>query len=197
MSKPNSRGFTLIELLVVIAIIGLLSSVVLVALSSARSRARDSQRVSALVQIRTALEVYRSTYNSYPNLGAVFTSNIQTAGTINYTGSCGSLFAGSPPSYALVSANNLVPGLVPQSMATFPTDPSGATPCLMYTSNGTDYKLLEWNVLENTNVIASSSPFYDSAAACPSCTISLTRASVYSPNAAPWILYYNSSFVAP
>ncbi|MBP9711379.1 MAG: prepilin-type N-terminal cleavage/methylation domain-containing protein [Candidatus Pacebacteria bacterium] len=47
----SARGFTLIELLVVIAIIGILASIVLASLSSARSSSRDTQRVGELQQI--------------------------------------------------------------------------------------------------------------------------------------------------
>lgn len=54
----RSRGFTLIELLVVIAIIGVLSSVVLASLNSARTRAREARRVSDMHQIMTALSAF-------------------------------------------------------------------------------------------------------------------------------------------
>lgn len=62
----NKKGFTLIELLVVIAIIGLLSTLAVVALSSARQKARDSKRLSDLKQIQTALELYYTDKNVYP-----------------------------------------------------------------------------------------------------------------------------------
>jgi type II secretion system protein G len=62
----SSRGFTLIELLVVIAIIGILASVILASLNSARAKARDARRVSDLHQLQIALEEYYDQYGSYP-----------------------------------------------------------------------------------------------------------------------------------
>lgn len=51
------KGFTLIELLVVIAIIGLLSSLAVVSLNSAREKARDARRVSDVRQLATLIEM--------------------------------------------------------------------------------------------------------------------------------------------
>ena len=56
--KVGQKGFTLIELLVVIAIIGILSSVVLSSLNTARAKGRDARRVSDIKQIQLALELY-------------------------------------------------------------------------------------------------------------------------------------------
>lgn len=65
--KKFTRGFTLIELLVVIAIIGILASIVLVSLNSARNKGKDARVVSDVQQIRTALESgYNGSY--YPDL---------------------------------------------------------------------------------------------------------------------------------
>lgn len=64
--RKNSKGFTLIELLVVIAIIGILSSVVLASLNSARRKGRDARRVEDIGQLRLALELYYDANRSYP-----------------------------------------------------------------------------------------------------------------------------------
>lgn len=66
------RGFTLIELLVVIAIIGMLSSVVLASLSSARMKARDARRLQDAKQVQTALELYYNDNNTYPTPGGSY-----------------------------------------------------------------------------------------------------------------------------
>ena len=59
------KGFTLIELLVVIAIIGILSSVVLASLNSARSKGTDAAIKSNLANMRAQGEVYYDTNGRY------------------------------------------------------------------------------------------------------------------------------------
>ncbi len=61
------RGFTLIELLVVIAIIGILSSIVLASLNSARLKSRDARRLADIKQLQLALALYYDSNSSaYP-----------------------------------------------------------------------------------------------------------------------------------
>src|SRR5476651_2278286 len=78
--KASKRGFTLIELLVVIAIIGILSSIVLVSLNSARVKGTDTRTLSDVQQMRTWLETqYNGT--GYPVLNGQ-NGNCNTAANI-------------------------------------------------------------------------------------------------------------------
>jgi prepilin-type N-terminal cleavage/methylation domain-containing protein len=80
-TKNNQKGFTLIELLVVIAVIGLLASVVLVALNGARLKSRETKRLADVAQFVKALELYYGDNNAYPLSGGV-------AGTCGTGGTC-------------------------------------------------------------------------------------------------------------
>ena len=61
----KNKGFTLIELLVVIAIIGILSSVVLASLNSARNKGNDAAIKNNLANIRPQAEMFYDTYSGY------------------------------------------------------------------------------------------------------------------------------------
>ncbi len=66
MKKNNLKGFTLIELLVVIAIIGMLSSIVLGQLNSARDKGSNAAVKNNLSNIRPVAELfYDNNNNSY------------------------------------------------------------------------------------------------------------------------------------
>jgi prepilin-type N-terminal cleavage/methylation domain-containing protein len=78
----SKKGFTLIELMIVIAIIGILTAVVLAALSSARAKSRDAKRLSDVKQIQLALENYFDNNSTFPPTIATLASQSSGSGAI-------------------------------------------------------------------------------------------------------------------
>lgn len=133
--KSDQRGFTLIELLVVIAIIGILSSVVLASLNTARAKSRDAMRISQLKEMQKALEMYALDNNgSYPI----------SSGWQGTTAGC---FGGG----AQTTLNPLVTG---GYISRIPEDPQAVPSsglCYLYNSNGVDYMFLAHGTVEGFN----------------------------------------------
>ena len=65
MKMNFKKGFTLIELLVVVAIIGILASVVLASLSTARGKGKNAAILSELSSMREQAELYYATNGNY------------------------------------------------------------------------------------------------------------------------------------
>lgn len=79
------KGFTLIELLVVIAIIGILSSVVLASLNSARGKGGDTAVKANLSGIRSQAELMYNDMGCYTNTGTACSA---TAPAVVTAGAC-------------------------------------------------------------------------------------------------------------
>lgn len=106
--KKQNKGFTLIELLVVIAIIGILASVVLVSLGSARQKGQDAKVQEQMANMRASAEIYASNKGSYGTFGAAACSAASTGSVFGDPDSGGaalvtSTVASSPGTYCVAA----------------------------------------------------------------------------------------------
>lgn len=130
--RNKNKGFTLIELLVVIAIIGLLASVVLLALNSARAKSRDAKRLADMRQLASAMELYFNDYNQYPS------------------SSGGSNGPSALSAQAIAAAPSLGSMLAPKYIGLIPTEPTPSD-CTAATGNGSNQYYWQGGLTSNAN----------------------------------------------
>ena len=83
--KTLQKGFTLIELLVVIAVIGILATIVLLAVNPAEqlARGRDANRIAAVTQLGRSLQAYYTANGSaYPTQGSSWLNTLTSSGDV-------------------------------------------------------------------------------------------------------------------
>jgi len=131
------KGFTLIELLIVIAILAILATTVVLVLNPAQilAQARDSQRISDLGSVKSAIALYLVTADS---------PTITTVSTCTATGCAGAAAGDGPFSTTeTVSSSTVVDGtgwvrvnLTETSggsaLSALPLDPSGSNSTYFY-----------------------------------------------------------------
>ncbi|MBI3632517.1 MAG: prepilin-type N-terminal cleavage/methylation domain-containing protein, partial [Candidatus Vogelbacteria bacterium] len=156
MLKNRKKGFTLIELLVVVAIIGILASVILVSLGSARAKARDARRISDVKQLQNGLELYYSTFGRYPMFSEVYPGGAPD-NTYAYTSTACATANG--PSGHCIS---------PDYMPTPPTDPLSGVPYYyaghkVSTQLTSDTKCLTYHLGTTLEQVTADSPVMKTA----------------------------------
>lgn len=149
----KQHGFTLIELLVVIAVIGILASVIMVSLNSARAKARDAKRMADLKAVSTALYFYYDTYGTYPRISPVSTNqwsdnfnamaqDLVTAGFLPNVPVAPTGGGAIPYNYYFYYTNPDIGGLVVTTLETVSATTKGPYgSCRPYTDNWCSYTL--------------------------------------------------------
>ena len=171
VKNKQQSGFTIVELLIVIVVIGILATITIVSFSGVQVKARDTVRINDLKTIQRYVEAYNAMNGSYP---------LPADGIGAWSGNC-TVF-GAKTDY-ISNITTVTQSKMPLEAKFKSTD----NKCYLYQSNGTDYMILGWNIMEG---ICGGDP----GNACNSADIrALDRVSavelsiaLYSPGARLW-----------
>ena len=127
LTKSFKKGFTLIELLVVVAIIGILASVVLASLNTARTKGSDAAVKGSLSNMRGQAAIYYdNNSNSYGSgltacTGGVFSDPTIVSAIANIT----STAAAAPNCYVNTAGSSYAMAALLKGNGTFCIDSTG------------------------------------------------------------------------
>lgn len=128
LPKPTARaGFSLMELMIVLLILVTIAGIAVPRFSSVSDRSNDARRISDMVAVEKALEMYKADHGTYPKVKS---------------------WQGDAPNYGGhgYDKNGYIPGLVPDYIQRLPRDPDPEYPDgskgYLYRSNGQDFKFI-------------------------------------------------------
>jgi type II secretory pathway pseudopilin PulG len=138
MRKKRLPGFTIVELLLIIVVIAILAAIVIVAYNGVRERAQNSTRQSDLTSVRRIIEAYNAQNGEYPQTTNLSPANWHST-DVRTDSHC---FNGSQDT-------DWIPGVqsLPQSNPNPGGGVDGTGGCYLYASNGSDYILSAWNMV--------------------------------------------------
>lgn len=136
----RTKGFTIVELLIVITVIAILAAITIVAYNGVQERAQNVRRLSDIKSVQRVIEVYQTEHGTYPQTTTNPKANWRAADVLT-DDDCTN---GS-------STANWIPAVaekLPQSGAVKPIGADGKTGCYLYVSDGKEYVLSAWNMLD-------------------------------------------------
>lgn len=135
------RGFTIVELLIVIVVIAILASIAIVAYNGVQDRAQNTRRQSDIRSVQRLVEAYQVENGAYPQTTNNPKANWRAA-DVRTDDDCSNG----------TSTASWIPGILqnlPQSGTSKPVGADGKTGCYLYVSDGKEYVISAWNMLDN------------------------------------------------
>lgn len=144
-TRNRPHGFTLVELLIVMAVLSILAALTAVAYNGVQQQARDAQLKSNISDIQKMVQLYHGENGGFP----VTTNNPKSNWRAADARTDSNCTNGS-------SQADWIPGIsstLPKSDANS-TGVNGLKGCYVYVSDGLDYVISAWNMVESPQTAA-------------------------------------------